>query len=459
MNSKITFNELAELLAEATNTPKRVSDLYLKELFATIAQALVDGDSVTINGLGEFSLNYVAPRKSMDVNTGQEIEISGHNRVIFTPDKALANDINAPFAEFETIELSDDFTQEKLDAIDAETPEQIAPAATIAATDSSDDTTSDATDDSEPESTEEIPVEIPAKTTEEITEKVPEKTAITPPPFILPMPPVMTPEPAAEVPVPEPEPAEEPAEEPQPEILEATEALSTEEPQNKETQVTENKAEEPTQPAEEPKAAEPQEEPAAEPQKPRKTTGVCLVKPLPSEQQYQDDDNDTDDDDDDYEEESWLSRNSLFVGMVLGFIAAIAIGVIVFAAFRPQVATFLGFQAPETAVTTADSIATDNVAVQPDTAKAVAAAAAAKKPVEKYDTVRSTLSKIARKHYDKSEFWVYIYLENKDKIHDPNNVAPGTVVKIPEASKYGIDANSPESLAKARQEAAKALAK
>ena len=30
MNSKITFNELAELLAEATNTPKRVSELYLK---------------------------------------------------------------------------------------------------------------------------------------------------------------------------------------------------------------------------------------------------------------------------------------------------------------------------------------------------------------------------------------------------------------------------------------------
>lgn len=63
------------------------------------------------------------------------------------------------------------------------------------------------------------------------------------------------------------------------------------------------------------------------------------------------------------------------------------------------------------------------------------------------------LATMARKHYGSYVFWVYIYEENKDKISDPDNVATGTVLVIPDASKYGIDAGSAESVKKAKAKA------
>lgn len=69
------------------------------------------------------------------------------------------------------------------------------------------------------------------------------------------------------------------------------------------------------------------------------------------------------------------------------------------------------------------------------------------------DTVRAGnfLTKMARRHYGDSKFWIYIYLENKDKIADPDNLPDGLVVTVPPAAKYGIDAADKESVRKAEQ--------
>lgn len=77
------------------------------------------------------------------------------------------------------------------------------------------------------------------------------------------------------------------------------------------------------------------------------------------------------------------------------------------------------------------------------------------------DTVQGTnyLSRIARRHYGKDIFWVYIYEENKDKIQDPNNINPGTVVVIPPAEKYGIDPSNSASINNAERLSAKILNK
>ena len=50
------------------------------------------------------------------------------------------------------------------------------------------------------------------------------------------------------------------------------------------------------------------------------------------------------------------------------------------------------------------------------------------------------LTNISLKHYGHKAFWVYIYEENKDIIPNPDNVAAGTVVVIPPAEKYAINA-------------------
>ena len=117
MNNKITLPEIVDLVAQATNSSKRVSELFLKELFATITQTLADGDSVKVKGLGTFKLTEVSPRKSVNVNTGEAIEIPGHNKLTFIADKELADAVNTPFAQFDTVVLDDGVTDEALRAI------------------------------------------------------------------------------------------------------------------------------------------------------------------------------------------------------------------------------------------------------------------------------------------------------------------------------------------------------
>ena len=62
MNNKVTFPELVEQVAQYANTSKRMSELFLKELFATISQSLIDGESVKVKGIGTFKLTEVSPR-------------------------------------------------------------------------------------------------------------------------------------------------------------------------------------------------------------------------------------------------------------------------------------------------------------------------------------------------------------------------------------------------------------
>ena len=122
MNAKITFPEIVDLIAESTSTTKRVCELFLRELFATVSQSLIDGEDVKIKGVGTFKVTRVKPRKSVSVNTGGSIEISGHKKLTFTPDKSLSEAVNQPFAQFETVFLDDAVTDEKLAAIDKEYP-------------------------------------------------------------------------------------------------------------------------------------------------------------------------------------------------------------------------------------------------------------------------------------------------------------------------------------------------
>lgn len=102
MKEKIAFPQLVELVAVKASTTNRMSELFLQELFATVTQALGEEQSVKIKGLGSFKV--IKENKSKDV--------------LFTPDKSIADAVNAPFAQFTPVELSDEITDEQLAAID-----------------------------------------------------------------------------------------------------------------------------------------------------------------------------------------------------------------------------------------------------------------------------------------------------------------------------------------------------
>ena len=104
--SKIT--DLASLLAEKYGISHKEAEMFVSLLFDIAKGALHAQKQVKIKGLGTFKLTSVSSRESIDVNTGQRILIEGRDKVSFTPDAAMKNLVNRPFAQFETVILKDD---------------------------------------------------------------------------------------------------------------------------------------------------------------------------------------------------------------------------------------------------------------------------------------------------------------------------------------------------------------
>ena len=453
MNKKLTFPELAELLSAATNTSKRMSELFLRELFAAIAQSLIEGESVKVKGLGVFKVGEVSSRKSIDVNTGQAIEIAGHKKITFTPDKSMAEAVNASFACFEAVVLDDDLTNEMIQEIDDEVAAAASSAEAISETEKEDISDENQELPEETSDEESVTLEVQVETTE---------TVVTPPPFNISQ---VENEPATDE---EPEhEAEMPAAEPQsePDVVVTEEETPEEESEQEERESAPEESEVETEESEH-------------------VDNQPTVQAVADMAQEQSEDtveqsNENSEESDNYDEyqhrrhrhhhrRSWYDRNRFGLGFMAGVFVGIAFAVTALFYLDNQgyitiIKNNINKAQPiEEVVEIADTIAT--VALG-DTAPAVADSAKseptqpATKPAVMTDTVRpgNFLSRMARRFYGNSHFWVYIYEENKAKITNPNNVAEGTVVVIPPAEKYGIDAQSPESVEKARKKEGEVL--
>lgn len=453
MNNKVTFPELVEQVAQYANTSKRMSELFLKELFATISQSLIDGESVKVKGIGTFKLTEVSPRKSVDVNTGEEIEIPGHKKLSFAPDKDMAEAINQPFMHFETEILDDDVTDDQLAAIDAGEPTE-APTADTPAEEETDDTAA----------TEAPAAEAPAAAEEEV---------VMPPVFVAP---VEEPEPeeaeaGAEAPVEPSEeaPAEEetPAEVPAQEPADEPEDAVTEEETEIEEEVEPEAVAEPKDEAED---AETEGEPEAD------AESEMVSEELADERVGQEID------------KRRITRRSLLEGFVVGVVTTLIVTL-----FAYRLYLMKGYEAtPADEEPFTEHVATDSVAApeqalvensteaeQQKAAEEQKKAEEEKKKAEEEkkkaeeekqkaeaakpttanvaagttDTIRpgTNLYRMSRKHYGSDKFWVYIYEENKAKYPNPNTIPVGAVLRIPQLEKYGAKAGDPASIAAAKK--------
>lgn len=455
MNNKVTFPELVEQVAQYANTSKRMSELFLKELFATISQSLIDGESVKVKGIGTFKLTEVSPRKSVDVNTGEEIEIPGHKKLSFAPDKDMAEAINQPFMHFETEILDDDVTDDQLAAIDAGVPTE-APTDAAPVEEETDDTTA----------TEPPAAEAPVAAEEEV---------VMPPVFVAP---VEEPEseeaeteaevpvePSEEVPAEEEAPAEVPVQEP---ADEPEEAVSEEEAEPE--PVTEVEPSAVAEPEDEAEDAEVEGEPDAE--------SEMVSEELADERVGQEID------------KRRITRRSLLEGFVVGVVTTLIVTL-----FAYRLYLMKGYEAtpadeePFTEHVSTDSVATPEQALAEnsdaaDADKQKAAEEQKKADEEKKkaeeekkkaeeekqkaeaakpttanvaagttDTIKpgTNLYRMSRKHYGSDKFWVYIYEENKAKYPNPNTIPVGAVLHIPQLGKYGAKAGDPASIAAAKK--------
>lgn len=462
MNNKVTFPELVEQVAQYANTSKRMSELFLKELFATISQSLIDGESVKVKGIGTFKLTEVSPRKSVDVNTGEEIEIPGHKKLSFAPDKDMAEAINQPFMHFETEILDDDVTDDQLAAIDAGEPTE-APAEAVPVEEETDDTTA----------TEAPAAEASVAAEEEV---------VMPPVFVAP---VEEPEseeaeteaeapvePSEEVPAEEEAPAEVPVQEPADEPEEETVS-------DEEAEIEEETEQEPVMEVEPSAVAEPEDEAEdAEAEGDPDAESEMVSEELADERVGQEID------------KRRITRRSLLEGFVVGVVTTLIVTL-----FAYRLYLMKGYEAtpadeePFTEHVSTDSVATPEQALAENSTEADAdkqkAAEEQKKADEEKkkaeeekkkaeeekqkaeaakpttanvaagttDTIKpgTNLYRMSRKHYGSDKFWVYIYEENKAKYPNPNTIPVGAVLHIPQLGKYGAKAGDPASIAAAKK--------
>lgn len=125
VKNKISLQELAEFMTAADVTlDKKTCEAFARTLFEVVEEALLSDKFVKVKGFGTFKLVAVSDRESVNINTGERFQIEGHTKVSFIPDNTLKEEINRPFAHFETIDLSDETEQAELDAIDAAAAEE-----------------------------------------------------------------------------------------------------------------------------------------------------------------------------------------------------------------------------------------------------------------------------------------------------------------------------------------------
>ena len=88
-DNKLNSGNLRQAIVDRTDATEREAALFLRVLVEQITEGLRSGEQIKINGLGTFRLQEMAPRKSVNVNTGEPIVIPGYTKVVFTPEVSM----------------------------------------------------------------------------------------------------------------------------------------------------------------------------------------------------------------------------------------------------------------------------------------------------------------------------------------------------------------------------------
>ena len=105
---KVTLQMLSEMMANNSGRSKSSAESFVRTFFTTVKDALQRDNIIKIKGFGTFKLVVVSARESINVNTGERVNIAGYNKITFTPDKTLKDRVNRAFAQFDTMILDDE---------------------------------------------------------------------------------------------------------------------------------------------------------------------------------------------------------------------------------------------------------------------------------------------------------------------------------------------------------------
>ena len=116
----LTIKDLAEVLVQKHQLDSHSAEAFMNVVVETIHEGLKNDRIVKVKGFGTFKLTAVRERESINVNTGERVVISSHDKVSFTPDAVLRDLVNKPFAQFDTVVLADGVDFEDMPEIETE---------------------------------------------------------------------------------------------------------------------------------------------------------------------------------------------------------------------------------------------------------------------------------------------------------------------------------------------------
>ena len=106
--TKLTITDLRKIISKQMSLSEETASRFLAALFPAIIDGLKTDQQVRISGLGVFKLVRIAPRKSVNVHSGETIILDGYNKVTFVPESYIREQINEPFADLEAIRVDED---------------------------------------------------------------------------------------------------------------------------------------------------------------------------------------------------------------------------------------------------------------------------------------------------------------------------------------------------------------
>ena len=117
--------DLIEAIQTINPDSRENIELFTKAFFNAIIRGMHKDRFVKIKGLGTFKLIDVSSRESVDVNTGQRIEISGHSKITFTPDQSIKDAVNKPFAHLQAVVINEGTDVSQMGLADGKAVEDI----------------------------------------------------------------------------------------------------------------------------------------------------------------------------------------------------------------------------------------------------------------------------------------------------------------------------------------------
>ena len=95
---KLSWTELRKSIAERINADEKEVAAFMSALIPAITKALREDRQVRITNLGTFKLQSVAPRRSVNVATGEAFTLPGYEKLVFAPESSIKELLGNPKA-------------------------------------------------------------------------------------------------------------------------------------------------------------------------------------------------------------------------------------------------------------------------------------------------------------------------------------------------------------------------